>query len=288
MTESFAGTYYPRLREVLDSRFAGLSDAELEAAFENAFGEGVSPAEYEELFGGLGNALGGIAKDVGKFAQKAAPFVASGAQGALQGAQAGSALGPYGALIGGLTGATGSVLQKAGGGTARDIGNVLTGVVGTAGALTGRGGAANLLGGAGRPPMQGQAPPAVANLLGLLQRPETGQALQALLGGRNTPVPVGQTATPVPANAFAGLLAALAREAEAEVGWDESESVPGYLANPNGALVVDPADPDQRAARLLQLLSSETDEDAEYAEDIDELAYESEYDELALYDRAGW
>jgi hypothetical protein len=284
MTESYAGTYYPQLREVLDSRFAGLTDAELEAAFETAFGEGVSPAEYEELFGGIGKALSGVARDVGKAAQKAAPFVVSGAQGALQGAQAGSALGPYGALIGGLTGATGSVLQKTGSGTAGDVGKVLTGVVGTAGALTGRGGAANLLGGAGKAPAG--TPPAIANLLGLLQRPETAQALQALLGGRNTAVPVGKARTPVPANAFAGLLAALAGEAEAEVGWGDAESVPAYLMDPAGALVVNPADPTQRAARLLQLMSGEAGEGLD--EDLDEFVFDPEYDELALYERTGW
>ena len=36
------GTYYPQLREVLDPRYAALSDAQLEDAFESAFGEGVA------------------------------------------------------------------------------------------------------------------------------------------------------------------------------------------------------------------------------------------------------
>src|SRR5215831_627207 len=103
MTQSFAGTYYPNLREVLDPRFAGLSDSDLESAFEAAFGDSVTLAEYEEFFGGLGKAF----KDVGRFAQQAAPTLATAGQGALQGAAAGSALGPWGALGGALIGGTG-------------------------------------------------------------------------------------------------------------------------------------------------------------------------------------
>ncbi|GAB3422720.1 hypothetical protein [Flindersiella endophytica] len=295
MTESFAGTYYPRLREVLDPRFASLTDAELEAAFESAFGEGVTPAEYEELFGGLGNALSGVAKDVGKFAQQAAPFVATGAQGALRGASAGSALGPYGALIGGLTGATGAVLQRTGSGTARDVGNVLSGVVNTAGALTGRGvpGSAGGAAGPAAPPRllagQSTAPSGIANLLGFLQRQETPNAMQTLARGSNVPVPVGPQATPVPASAFANLLAALAQAAAAEAIDDEAaEAIPGYLLDSTGTPVVDPSDPEQRAARLLQLMSADADDPYGPYETDDFEAYYDEADELALYETPGW
>jgi hypothetical protein len=56
----------------------------------------------------------------------------------------------------------------------------------------------------------------------VLGRPETAQALGALAGGQNPAVPAGPTGTPVPANAYAGLLSALAREAEAEaLSWDQ-------------------------------------------------------------------
>lgn len=272
MAEPVADTYYPHLREVLDPRFAALSDAELEALFESAFGEGITPAEYEDFFGGLGRALGSVAQGVGRFAQQAAPVVASGAQGALQGAAAGSALGPWGALGGALTGGVGSALQKHGRGPAKDVGNVLSGVVNTAGMLSGRGGlaqgAAGLLGMAGR--AAGGGSPAAGQLLGLLNRPEVMLALMSLFRGRNPAVPVGATRTPVPANAFAGLLGALAREAEAEAMiWDSAESVPAYLVNPTGQLVVDPSDPDQRAARLLQLLGGEADEERWEQDDTD-------------------
>jgi hypothetical protein len=273
MTASVAETQYPNFREVLDPRFATLSDADLESLFESAFGEGITPAEYEEFFGGLGNAF-----------KNALPMLASGAQGALQGAMAGSALGPFGMLGGALAGGVGSALQKHGGGAARGVGNILSGVVGTAGALSGAGGlargATGLLGLAGR--TAGGYPPAASHLLGLLNRPETMRALTSLQQGRNAPVPVGATGTPVPANAFAGLLGALAREAEAEATiWDAAESVPAYLANPAGELVVDAGDPDQRAARLLQLLAGEAYEEAsEPAEAYDDAAEFEEFEEF--------
>ncbi|GAA0920726.1 hypothetical protein [Virgisporangium aurantiacum] len=270
------GTDYPHLRDALDDRFSALTDAELDSVFESAFGEGVTPAEYEEFFSGLGKAFSNIGGDIGRFAQQAAPVVASAAQGAMQGAAAGSRLGPYGALFGALAGGTGSALKSHGTGAARDVGNVITGVVGTAGALTGGGGTgpglAGLLGGGGA----GRAP-ATSQLLGLLARPETAQALAALVGGRNPAVPAGPSGVPVPANAFAGLLSALARESEAEaLSWGDAVAVPAYLVGPRGDLVADPADPDQCSGRLLQLLGPPTREQDE--------AYDEAYDEYEEYD----
>jgi hypothetical protein len=143
-------------------------------------------------------------------------------------------------------------------------------VVNAAGALTG-----------------GGAPPAAAGLFGLLQRPEMRQAMQALLRGGGAVVPVGRSATPVPANAFAGLLARLAREAEAEAwGSDDAESVPAYLVGPSGQLVADPADPDQRAARLLQLLIRETADEADFGPDYAEAEYDDV--EIVSYEPARW
>ncbi|MGH3937953.1 MAG: hypothetical protein ACRDTG_04845 [Pseudonocardiaceae bacterium] len=283
MTES-VDTYYPHLREVLDSRFAALSDSELEKLFESAFGEGITPAEYEEFFGGLGKAVGNVARDVGRFAQKAAPVIASGVEGAVRGAAAGRALGGRGAIAGALAGGVGSALQTHGSGAAKDVGNVLSGVVGTAGMLAGQGGLAQ--GASGLLSMAGQAvgrrSPAAGQLLGLINRPETMQALMSMFQGRNAAVPVGETGTPVPANAFAGLLGALAREAESEaMVWDSAEGVPGYLLNPVGQLVIDPSDPDQRAARLLHLLGRESDEEPHEDREQDEAYGEAEeFDEF--------
>ncbi|GGL77686.1 hypothetical protein GCM10010840_14490 [Deinococcus aerolatus] len=263
-TAPFTGephTFYPHLREMLSPDFAHLSDAELESAFESAFGEGVTPAEYEEFFGGLGRALSGAARDVGRFAQRAAPVAGSVLSGAAQGAMAGSALGPWGALGGAIAGGVGSGLARHGPRGARGVGQAISGVVNTAGTLTGRGGMASgamgalsgLLGGGGR------GGGAAGALMGLLGRPETRQALQALAGGQNRAIPLGAGGTPVPASAFAGLLGALGREAEAETSWGSGESLdspPAYLMNSAGQFVVDPNDPDGRAARLLQMLQA--------------------------------
>jgi len=273
-----AETAYPYLRDALDDRFSALTDAEFDSAFEAAFGDGVTPVEYEEFFSGLGKALS-------NFAQQAAPVAQSAVQGAITGGAAGARYGPYGALIGALAGGTGSALQQHGTGTARDVGNVLSGVVGTAGALGGGGGAgglAGLLGGAGGASGAGQAP-ATNQLMRVLARPETAQALGALAGGQNPAVPAGPTGTPVPANAFAGLLSALAREAEAEAfGWDEPVAVPAYLVGPGGQLIADPASPDQRSGRLLQLLAAPAREQDESFDEYDE-AFD-EYDEFEAFD----
>lgn len=272
MSEYEFETFYPYLREVLDERFAGLPDDQLEAVFEDAFGEGITPAEYEEFFGGLSKAL-----------SKAAPVLSSVAQGALKGGAAGSAIGPWGTLGGALVGGVGQALQQHTRGPARDVGGALSGVVNTAGMLTGRGGAAQGLSGLLGLLSQGRGGPATNALRGILARPETGQALGALFSGSNPAIPVGPGSTPVPASAFAGLLGALAREAEAEASWDDSEALPGYLADSAGQLVVDPDNPDQRAARLLQLLAAG---DSEYDDaDYDDAEYDDAY-EAAEYDAA--
>ncbi|MGW0391691.1 hypothetical protein ACWDYJ_12485 [Streptomyces sp. NPDC003042] len=222
MAESYAGTYYPHLREVLDPRYAGLSDRELEEAFAEAFGESVTPAEYEEFFKGLGRTLSKAAKQVGRVASAVGP-------GLLQGALTGSALGPFGALGGAVLGATGSALKKYGGRDVRGIGGLLSGALNAAGALTGRGALTSGLLGLAGGLAGGKGGPATGTLMALLGRPEMARALAALSGGRNASIPVGRQRVPVPANAFAGLLGTLAREAEAEwaTGADSDESPAG-------------------------------------------------------------
>jgi hypothetical protein len=120
----------------------------------------------------------------------------------------------------------------------------------------------------------------------VLARPETARALGALAGGQNPAVPTGAAGTPVPANAFAGLLSALARESEAEaLGWEEPVAVPAYLVGSNGQLLADPTSPDQRSGRLLQLLAaSAREQDEGYDEYDDAFEVYEEYDELAGFD----
>ncbi|MGW7369772.1 hypothetical protein ACWGI8_41710 [Streptomyces sp. NPDC054841] len=252
MPECYAGTYYPHLREVLDSRYAGFSDGELEEAFAEASAENITPAEYEEFFDGLGNALAKVAEPAGTFARAVGP-------GALRGAAAGSALGPFGALGGALVGAAGSALQRYGGHVGRGSGGVVGGAISTAGSPAGPGApASGLLGTAG--PAAGSGGPASAALTALLQRPEVARALAALSGGHNALIPVGRLQVPVAAHTFARLLGALAQEAEAEWTTDaESEE--------------EPTAGDERAGRLLGLLVGAERDEAE-SDDAAIAAYE--------------
>ncbi len=240
-------TYYPRLREALDDQFLGLTDAQLDDAFADAFGEGVSPAEYEEFFGAIGKAL-----------KKAAPTIAAVGKGALGGAAAGSAAGPFGALGGALLGGVGSALSRQRSGQGKGLGRGLTSVVNTAGTLAGQ--PIPQVGASASGALSGGSGTATSALRMVLSRPETGRALRSLFSGTNAAIPVGGAGGPaIPAGAFAGLLGALAGEAEAEAFEGASEdaaTVPGYLVDANGQLVVDPADPDLRSARVLQLLAS--------------------------------
>ncbi|MFJ7158153.1 hypothetical protein ACIQUQ_24900 [Streptomyces sp. NPDC101118] len=241
MTESYAGTHYPHLREVLDPRYAGLTDGELEEAFAEAFGEGLTLAEYEEFFGGFGRTLEKAAKQVGRVASAVGP-------GVLQGAMTGSALGPFGALGGAVLGGTGAALQRYGGRQARGVGGLLGGGLNAAGALTGRGPLVSGLGGLASGLLGqggGRGGPATSALMGLLGRPELARALTALSFGRPASIPVGSRGVPVPAGAFAGLLGALAREAEAE--WAES-------LGEDGAAGYEEAGHDEDLGRLLALL----------------------------------
>jgi hypothetical protein len=272
-------TDYPYLRDALDDRFSGLTDAELDSVFATAFGDDVTPVEYEEFFSDLGKAFT-------TFAKQAAPVAATALQGGLEGGMQGMKYGPYGALVGALAGGTGAALQKHTTGPARDVGSVISGVVNFAGG-------GGLGGQAPRPgPPTGPAPalpaggatarpPATDQLMRLLATPELGQALAALIRGRNTAIPAGPGGTPVPANAYAGLLSALARESEAEaLGWDEAAAVPAYLVGPDGRLVADPSDPDQRSGRLLQLLSAQPREQDEMVDDgIETVVFPEDYPE---------
>lgn len=268
MSELDIETFYPHLRAALDERYAALDDAAIESAFTEAFGEGITPAEYESFFSGLGKALNSVA-----------PVLKTVGQGALSGASSGMALGPYGALAGALAGAGGAALKNYGPKQLRGVGSAISGVVNTAGALTGGGGAA----GQGLSALSGLlgrgGGPATSALRGVLQRPETAAALASLFAGRNTALPVGAAGTPVPASAFAGLLGSLAREAEAEFADAFDDGAPGYLADSFGRLVVDPGASEQRAARLLQLLAETPDEGWDDSDERDDDAYDDAYDD---------
>lgn len=85
-----AASRSPHLRLTLSPECRGLTDTEREQVFELAFGEGVSPAEYEAFFSGPDLSRPKSPKGLG--------------------AATGSALGPYGAIAGAVAGGVGQLL----------------------------------------------------------------------------------------------------------------------------------------------------------------------------------
>jgi hypothetical protein len=225
--------------------------------------------------------LGLPAEDVEDFLSSLASFGQRALPGIVQGAATGSALGPWGALIGGVGG-------------------------GLASALTGPGGPAAPRPAVARPP-QAQPPAAIAPapvaaaapaptlpangagaLLGLLSRPEVMQALTALaLGNRGTTsVAVGNAQ--VPTAAIASLVSQLAAQSAAGANAaprESDESIPSYLLGEDGECRVDVSCPRQRAAALHELfvesaegLFDEGEPYDSYDEGYDEADYEADYE----------
>jgi hypothetical protein len=134
--------------------------------------------------------------------------------------------------------------------------------------------------------------PAAGQLLQTLFRPETLQALIAMLLGQagRPSVPVGNTQ--VPNGGFANLLSVLANQAAAETAANvshgySSATIPRYMENYAGETYGDPAIPEHRAAALLQLLQeSDIEQDESYQPQrrgYSAFRFSAESDE-ALYD----
>jgi hypothetical protein len=177
----------------------------------------VSPDDVESFLSTL--------KKVGGAVTKALPAVLP-----VAGTVAGTALGgPLGAMVGG------------------QLGSLAGGAVGRA---TGRPGPR-------RAATAGAAPPAAAQLLGVLNRPEILRGLMSMLmgpaGGRT--VPVG--GVPVPTGAIANLIGTLANQAAEEervLAAADGDPLPTYLMDSFGEFRCDPAVPEQRAEVVLELL----------------------------------
>lgn len=190
----------------------------------------------------IGGALSGVTGLAGQFSPAGrvgaaiGPAISGLAGGGGRGA-AGAALGALGGLLGGGKG--GAAAQALG----SLLGGSTGGVSGALGALT------SLFGGSGP----------TGQLLSLLQRPETMQALAALnLGplGRRT-VPVGSARTPVPATAIAGAIGELVEQAVDEAGGlsDGAEGELRYMTDEAGEFIGDPALDRDRAERVWDLLN---------------------------------
>lgn len=263
--------------------------------------------------GRIGSAAGGIVSGLaGKGGLKNAAGAAVGAAGSALGGGAGSqVLGALGSLVGGggggkgPAGALAGLLGGGGGGAGQALG-ALGGLLGGGGGGAGQalGALGGLLGGGKGGAALGALTSlfgggnASTQLLSLLQRPETMQALAAMsLGaaGRRS-IPVGSAQTPVPVSGITNLIGQLANQAAAEAAvlGDGAEARLQYMMDESGEFVGDPALDRDRAARLWDLLNIAQAERLGEAfalqqaadEAYDERAAEGsdEADELAYYE----
>ena len=244
---------YPELREILAPPYRSWRAEDIETLLA---AEGLDAEDLEFSLRSIGRAF----RDVGRVV---APHL--GTAGTIAGTLFG---GPAGAALGGMAGQlAGRALGGAmGGRPAAHPGPTMSGppipglggaAGGIAGALPGIAGAipgmvGSRIGAGGGLPITGQ-------LMQLLSRPETQRALMAMLvggaGRRNIPVGGAQ----VPVSAFANALGVLANRAAVEyaeymdtAGADEGMAA--YLTDYAGQPTADPAVPEARTARLLELL----------------------------------
>ncbi len=190
---------------------------------------GLSVAGQLSPTGRIGASVGGALSGIGQ-GKNVLHTALGAASGMVGGGSAGGALGSLAGLAGGRGGALAGLLGGGKGG-------------GPAGALAG------LLGG-GRGSKAGM-------LMGLLQDPNMLRALGAMTMGSNglKSIPVGSAKTPVPPAAFANLLGLFAQSAVDEQAELADGSELRYLMDDTGEWLVDPAESDERAGRLLDLLN---------------------------------
>src|SRR3954447_13295036 len=148
--------------------------------------------------------------------------------------------------LGGGRGAAGGIGGLLQGGLSQLAGG--SGGGGAGGAL---GGIANLLGGA-RPPGQPMPAGASANtLMGMLARPEVGQALMAAAMGGLGRQSVQVGSSQIGVQSILNAISSLAGRAAGEMAGTESESLPEYFYNAEGELAFDPSERNSRTDALL-------------------------------------
>ncbi|MCG8349689.1 MAG: hypothetical protein MI924_18140 [Chloroflexales bacterium] len=274
-----AGPYDPfaAIRDVLAFEYRDLSPQQLEWVLMEAFAE-AAPEDVENIWRSLKKA----GRSVGRTLSQAAPGIL---QGAVQGASAGTAFGPYGTLIGALGGAalggaTSVQAQRQQRPTPTPTpGRVTPAVV----PPQAPGRVTPAVVPVQRPPGAASAAtvPSAAQLLAALFQPQTLQALMAGAMGQAGASQVNVAGRPVPIAAFFNLLSTLAGRAAEEynaLGISDSRAVPRYLMDAEGEYLVDPANPDERAAVLLGLLELAAQEAANEEDDYDD--YDDYDDEL--------
>lgn len=228
--------------------------------------------------------LGLPAEDVEDFLSSLASFGQRALPGVVQGATTGAALGPWGALIGGIGGGLASGLTGSGGPAAPRPAQPPVAVRPPQPAPVVQPPAAPV------PPAQPALPANGASaLLGLLSRPEVMQALTALALGNQGTTQVAVGNTQVPTAAVANLVSQLAAQSAASANAaprESDESIPAYLIGADGECCVDVSCPRQRAAALHELFleSAEDlfDEGEPYESDDED--YADEGDDESFYE----
>jgi hypothetical protein len=268
---------YPEVRKVLSAPYSGMSSEQIERIMES---HNVNADDMENFLSTLGN----IGRNVVSALPSALPMV-----GTVLG-------GPVGGMLGGLAGqAVGSLAQGQRPAAGRpqqatpqpsQLQPVIQQPV---------------------PPLPAasvqipRSSPAAAQLLQTLFRPETLQALIAMLMGELGRQNVAVGTTSVPNGGFTNLLSVLANQAAAEHAAHVSqayrgENLPSYLQNFAIEAYGDPAIPEHRAAALLELLQeSDIEQDESYeryssfqvADETDEEIDEALYDEMDLNELYG-
>jgi hypothetical protein len=279
MSYSICDDHIQGARMVLAPQYRSLSDQELRN-YLNYLASGMSEEDAEGFLSGLGNTFKSVAKTVGQVALQAAPIVAP-----LAGAAAGTLIGgPVGAQIGSTVGNTvGQFVSGVGRG--QSVGTALKGAAGTGlqglagmagGALGGSGGAlggiGNLLGslsggGAGSPggagvsgvaSSIGRVRPRALDLTTFLQNPNVSRSISSAMmgaaGQRSQPV----AGIPLNPSQILAALSMLSHRAAEEAAEDAEDTGNVYLLNPDGTYAVDPANPEQRAMRVLQWIRQDS------------------------------
>jgi hypothetical protein len=263
-------TSYENLREYLDSDYARLSDAEVEALMRR---NGMSAEAMEGFFDDLKK----VATSVGQVALRAAPSVISVAAPLV-----GTAIGgPIGGMIGGSLGSLASGAIASATGQKAPAAPGAAPAAGPAGPIAG--GIGQLVGG-----LTGGSP-AAGSLVQSLLTPQTIQALGSMVLGTLGKDSVPVAGRDVPVSGFINLLKSFLGNAEAEyhaLQASADAALPEYLQGSAGLGAGDSASDAFRAQRLQELLESErrAGYDAEAAEsgESEIEALEAEYDAAEL------
>lgn len=276
-----ADTEYPAIRFALNEQHIELNDEQIENYIAEAM-----PGVYADDVENFMRSLQRFGRQVAPIAQRALPGIIQGA------AQGGMVAGPWGALAGAIGGGAASLLsggrqsppstsasarpQMSTQAPARSL-NTLGNPAGryTPGAVPSAGNAVNM------------AP--IQQLLMLLSRPETMQALSALLMSASGRGAVSLGNRSVPAAAFANAISEIAADVADSVQVESSESLPEYLLDSTGQVRGDIVNPAERAKMLLEdiceVATQEFYEDEDQDdEDEDDEAYEEYLDEYFFED----